>query len=356
MRILVVTEIPAPFRVPAFDALAAKEDVDLHVAVLAERDPRRGYVTDPGTFRFGYHVLRGTAVAARGRWLVLSRGLGRLLRELRPDVIVVGGWNQPAFWQALVAGRRRAIPTVLWVESTARDARLGAAGRIRGAALARAQGFLVPGRASAEYLDGLGVPPQAIAVAPNAAEPGVSVAERVPGPEGECRFLYVGRLEREKGPDVLVRAMHDTPGRLVVVGDGSLRAQLERDAPAGRTQFVGYARREELARWYASADAFVLPSRSDTWGMVLNEAAAAGLPLIASEVAGAAHDLVEPGVNGYRVPPDDSPALAEVLRTVAADPAWRASAGSRSRELASYYTPEAWADAVESFARKLLAR
>ena len=78
--------------------------------------------------------------------------------------------------------------------------------------------------------------------------------------------------------------------------------------------------------------------------MVLNEAAAAGLPLVATEAAGAGYDLIEDGVNGYRVPVDDEAALADALRKVAADPAWRLAAGERSRELTAGYTGEIWAE------------
>jgi glycosyltransferase involved in cell wall biosynthesis len=108
-----------------------------------------------------------------------------------------------------------------------------------------------------------------------------------------------------------------------------------------------------LARWYAAADVFVLPSRSETWGMVLNEAAEAGLALVASEAAGAAHDLIQPGINGYLVPPDDPDALAAALRRVGEDAVWRSSAGWHSRELAERFTPEAWAVALANFARNL---
>jgi len=85
--------------------------------------------------------------------------------------------------------------------------------------------------------------------------------------------------------------------------------------------------------------------------MGLNEAAAAGLPLVASDVAGAAHDLVEPGVNGFRVPADDDAALADALQRLTADAALRESAGKRSREIARAFTPERWAEAVVACSR-----
>jgi glycosyltransferase involved in cell wall biosynthesis len=80
--------------------------------------------------------------------------------------------------------------------------------------------------------------------------------------------------------------------------------------------------------------------------MVLTEGATAGLPLVATEAPGAAHDLIEDGVNGFRVPVGDEHALATALRRLAVDELFRADAGSRSLELAGRFTPEAWAGSV----------
>jgi phosphatidylinositol alpha 1,6-mannosyltransferase len=85
--------------------------------------------------------------------------------------------------------------------------------------------------------------------------------------------------------------------------------------------------------------------------MAMQEAAAAGLPLIASEAAGAGYDLIEESVNGFRVPVEDVEALRTVLARVAADPDWREAAGERTREVSAGFTPEAWASAVAGLAR-----
>lgn len=354
MRLLIVTEIPAPFRVPLFNALSAEPDVELCVAFLAEHDPRRSYRVYREEFRFRDVVLPGHSLRHGSRWLMLTRGLRRLLRSFRPDVVVVGGWNQPAFWQALVAARS----SLLWVESNTFDARAGggAANAVRRLALSRATGFLVPGTASRAYVEELGAPPQRIFVAPNAIDFGV-FAERVEAARADrealrdrlgldgCVFLYVGRLDREKGIDVLVDAMEGVTGQLVLVGSGPLEPEVR-----SRARVVGQLTRDELVPWYAAADVLVLPSRSEPWGMTLNEGAAAGLPLVASEAAGAAHDLIEPGVNGFRVPTEDVPALREALRALASDDELRRRAGRRSRELAERFRPEAWAAGVVSAA------
>lgn len=349
MRLALLTEIPAPYRIPLFNALA--ERVDLRVLFLAERDPRRPfYEAHADERRYDHRVLGGPRLRRGGRWLVLSRGVLRELARFRPDAVAVGGWHQPAFWLALAYCRLRRVPLLVWIESTARDAR----SESRVLALARslllrgAAGAFVPGRASEEYARSLGV--ELIETAPNAIDGTIfarAVVDRS-GREG-CTFLYAGRLDPEKGLDVLLEAFRDVPGELVVVGSGSEEAALR--ALAGeRVRFEPPRDRDGLLELYAEADVFVLPSRSEPWGMVLNEAAAAGLPIVATEEAGAAHDLVEDGVNGFRVRAGDVGALRDRLRLLAEDPDLRARAGARSRELATRFTPEAWANGVARLA------
>jgi len=363
MRLALLTEIPAPFRIPLFDALAARPDVDLRVLFLAANDPRRNYPRYDHAF--ASEVLRGRDFSARGRWIVANAGVFTRLRRFRPDVVLVGGWNQPAFWEAAAWARAARRPLVVWVESTARDERSGAsplelAKRLM---LRVAAGFVVPGRAAADYLGALGAARDRIAIAPNAVDltlfaEGVAREQqrrdelRAELGLDRCTFICVSRLSREKGVDVLVRAFEGVPGELVLIGDGPDRQQVA-ELAGERVRLLGRIERDDLLRWYAAADAYVMPSRSETWGMAMQEAAAAGLPLVASEAPGAGHDLIEPGVNGFRVPVEDVKALHAALVRVAEDDAWREAAGRRTRELAAAYTPAAWAEAVAAFAASL---
>jgi glycosyltransferase involved in cell wall biosynthesis len=354
MKLALLTEIAAPFRIPLFNALAAHEEVELRVLFLAETDPRRThYALHADEFRFDWRVLPGWEVRRGARWIVVNRGVLRELRRFGPDVVGVGGWNQPAFWQALAYTKTRRIPLLVWVESTARDARSETVPlELAKRALVRsASGFFVPGRASADYVRGLGVPDDRIAVAPNAVDAELFGAASGPRDSGPCRFLYVGRLDPEKGLDVLLAAFRRVPGELVLVGGGSEETALRQQA-SERVRFVGQLDRDAVVPHYATADVFVLPSRSEPWGMVLNEAAAAGLPLVATDGVGAAHELIEHGVNGFRVPAGDERALADALRRLAEDEEFRRRAGARSRELVRPFTPEAWAAGVVELARR----
>jgi glycosyltransferase involved in cell wall biosynthesis len=353
VRLALLTEIPAPYRIPLFNALA--ERLDLRVLFLAERDPRRAfYELHRDEWRFDHRVLGGPQLRRGGRWVVFSRRVLRELRRFHPDAVAVGGWNQPAFWLALAYCRLRRVPLLVWIESTARDARSEARplALARSAMMRGAAGAYVPGSASAEYARSLGV--ELVEIAPNAIDASIFEQAAVDrsGHDG-CTFLYVGRLDPEKGLDTLLEAFREVPGELLLVGTGSDEVRLR--ALAGeRVRFEGAKERDDLVGYYRDADVLVLPSRSEPWGMVLNEAAAAGLPLVATEQAGAAHDLVDR--NGYRVAADDVAALREALSSLAVDPELRARMGVRSRELARRFTPEAWAEGVATAADRALRR
>ncbi|MDB9526459.1 glycosyltransferase family 1 protein [Oscillatoria sp. CS-180] len=128
-------------------------------------------------------------------------------------------------------------------------------------------------------------------------------------------LLYIGRLSAEKEIDRIKPVLEAIPdARLALVGDGPNREQLEKHFMGTHTHFVGYLAGEELASAYASADVFVFPSRTETLGLVLLEAMAAGCPVVAAD-AGGIPDIVTDGENGYLFDPkDDYGAIAAAQR------------------------------------------
>lgn len=156
--------------------------------------------------------------------------------------------------------------------------------------------------------------------------------------ESDVVVLSVARLGPEKGLDTLVEAVGRVGNPdllLLVAGEGSERHSLMRLAEKTgiRLRLVGNLSWERIAEAYAAADVFALLSRRETWGVVVNEAAASGLPLVLSDQVGAAYDLLREGENGFGVPVDDAEATAEALRTLASDAAIRRTFGERSREI-----------------------
>jgi len=156
--------------------------------------------------------------------------------------------------------------------------------------------------------------------------------------DGDVVVLSVGRLVPEKGFDVLLRAIAkagDERFRLVIAGDGPEASRLVDLAEelGVRMEMKGDLPEAALAAEYVAADVFALLSRHEPWGVVVNEAAASGLPLVLSDRVGAAYDLLRDGENGFPVPAGDVAAAAAALGRLAADAGLRNSAGARSREL-----------------------
>src|SRR5262249_44126099 len=159
--------------------------------------------------------------------------------------------------------------------------------------------------------------------------------------DAEVLVLYVGRVSSDKRVEVLLEAarlLEAASVRFVIAGDGPARERLESEAPPS-VRFAGEVYGDELARLYASADVFCFPSTTDTFGQVILEAAASGLPVVAA-AAGGALELVRHGETGLLVPPDDADALAAALESLADHPHRRAVLAAAARTSALEHTWE----------------
>jgi glycosyltransferase involved in cell wall biosynthesis len=168
--------------------------------------------------------------------------------------------------------------------------------------------------------------------------------------DGGFLALFVGRLEKEKGVQVLLKAWRKANlgdgAVLALAGDGPLRGELAREPED--VQALGFVPRDHLPALYAAADVLVLPSiRTETflepWGLVVNEAMLQGTPVITSDAVGAARGgLVQDGRTGLVVPERDAGALAARLQSVAGNPQLRDALGAAARQEVTHFTYPAW--------------
>ena len=294
-------------------------------------------------------------------------GAARLAGSGRYRAVVCGLGGRVALPGTYAAARRAGIPFVLWATIWSHPRTLAHAlswpatrHLYRHADAVVTYGTHVS-RYVERYRGGRGnvfVAPQAVDVAhfgapvPEAERD--AARERAGGPGTELLVLFAGRLEREKGVDVLLEAWRRAdlgPGaRLALAGTGPLAGAV---AGAGTDiRGLGYVPGSQLPSLYAAADVLVLPSvRTATfvepWGLVVNEAMLQSTPVIASDAVGAvAGGLVRDGHNGLVAPAGDAAALAVRLETVARAPELRARMGAAALEDASALTPSAWAEGV----------
>ena len=357
IRVAAVFPEPTPYRAPLLDRVAASSEIDLTVIYAAGTVADRTWRVEP---KHRAVFLRGLRLPGAQRVLhhdyPVTPGVVGALMDAQPDVVVISGWSTFAAQAAITWCGIKDIPYLLVVESHDEGPRAGWRRTVKGTVVPpiveRAAGLLVTGTLARDSMIARGAHPERVRVFANTidVEDFGEQADRLAGGRADVRrtlgvehedvvVLSVARLAPEKGLDVLVRAVAaaDDPRLvLVVAGEGPERARLGELAGelSVRLTLAGDVDWERIVELYVAADVFALLSEREPWAVVVNEAAACGLPLVLSDRVGAAHDLLRDGENGALVRAGDVDAAARALRELAADPELRRAQGARSRELA----------------------
>ncbi len=301
-----------------------------------------------------------------------ARALWKRLGELNPAVVLVPGYYTAPGLAAALWGKLKRRRTVLMTESTEAD-------HTRRRLKETLKGWLVRflfdwavsgGRPHKRYLERLGFPAERIAgfydVVDNEffSERSQAIRKHSKPEDFDLParyFLYVGRLAEEKNvhgflDSYLEYRRGGGTWPLVLVGDGPERKALEAQAAASPyardIHFAGLRSTAELPQYYAFAGCFVLPSTREPWGLVTNEAMAAGLPVIVSRNCGCAEDLLREGENGCSFDPAIPGDLTACLTALSAlDADSLLDMGCRSEEIIAGFSPQAWAAEVARIAR-----
>ena len=314
-------------------------------------------------------LMPGVSWSEAGK-LKLSILLWKRLSALSPRVVLVPGYyTLPGITAALWARLHRRC-SVLMTESTAFDHRRQLLRELLKKTVLRLlfTWAVTGGRAHVRYLTQLGFPKNHIAgcydvVDNEAIRTGAFAVKEEESATGLSRpfFLFVGRLAEEKNVEMLLASWvqyRRDGGRwpLVLAGAGPRRTALESAAAASgfaaEVSFTGLKNLRELIPIYATAGCFVLPSTREPWGLVVNEAMAAELPVLVSRRCGCREDLVMEGENGFSFEPTDGAALSRHMHRIEQlSPEHRASMGMRSGEIIAGYTPRGFGRSVASIAR-----
>lgn len=341
---------PIQYYAPWFRFLATRMDVDV---MYAHRQDARGQAAAGFGVEFDWDVplLDGY----RYRWLTnVARRPGlqsfggcdtpevyEFVRTGGYDASVVFGWNRKSAIQAVLASRRAGVPVLMRGDSHLFTPRSPLKRALKylpyRLLLSRLDGHLYVGLRNREYLEHYGVPDDRLFFAPHFVDNerfAARAAEaRRTGASAELRralgippdafvFLYVGKFIPLKRVEDFIAASVRLVGSdagadtyALVVGDGPLRPALERLGAqrADRIKFAGFRNQRELPAVYAASDAVVLTSQWETWGLVVSEATACGIPAVVSDAVGCGPDLIEPAVTGFSYPVGNIDGLTEAL-------------------------------------------
>ncbi len=351
MRVAFLSNYPVPYQRELLEAIEAAGKIEMHPFFLAARDPSRHWPDERAIARA--RIPRSFGLRGAPEELRVHPTLAVDLLRTRADVTIVCGYSHAAFQLAIGALTLARRPFVVWSELPRihqGSASIRLARRALIAPLNRSRGLLAIGSRAAEtWRTVLDRPVPVVNFPYSCNVERYTAIERGPRAPGRFTFLFSGQLIERKGVDVLLRAFIAACAtredlNLRLAGDGPQRAELEAMVPEqlrARVTFLGFVPWERLPETYASADALVIPSRHDGWALVVNEALAAGLPVIASEAVGAAVDLVREGTTGYRVATEDVGALRDALLRI---PETAEAMGAAGRKLVVGLAPVAAAE------------
>jgi glycosyltransferase involved in cell wall biosynthesis len=359
IRVAFIHDSYPEYRRPLFARLA--ERYDLHCFFLNQ---------DPAALPPGSTNLRGYRIPEMSDWVVAPNLSGAMLESHRRNPFDVVFCPEPANYSALIAGsvaRRIRRPYVVfsgeWYPARHPRRALTAAWErslVRGAA-----GCLAYGTRVRDRLAGWGVDPEKIFITGNAspyqhvpaAPEEIANARRMWGIGPQPVILFIGRLLGFKAPEILLEAFsfmpRDPRAFLLMAGDGPRREFLRRRAERlGLSNFVitGTEVRGDRERnlLYSLGSVFVLPSRkgriAEPWGLVLNEAATAGLPIVTTDGVGAAGDLIRDGETGRVVEQGNARALADAISDFLRSPAGAQSCGARAKKRVAEFTVDRMAE------------
>jgi glycosyltransferase involved in cell wall biosynthesis len=276
------------------------------------------------------------------------------LRGFDPDVVFLSGWSQP--WCAPVANAKalRNAKFVLLFDNPYRDnIRQRLAPLVLRRFLKRFDAALVPGERAWQFARRLGFREEQIhkglyGVDTRPLFRAATLRSANPWPRN---FLFVGQLIERKGVDILAQAysrymrMSSSPWKLLVAGEGPLRNSLEKIAGS---QLFGFVQPSAMEGLFAQSGCLLLPSRVDAWPLALVEACLSGLPVICSLSCGSAVENVRDWYNGRTVPAGDPVALSNAMLWMESNSGRLSQFGDRSRQLASPYTCDEWAQRISS--------
>ncbi len=344
LKVALVTNIPAPYRLPVYELLAGMPGIELCAFFCSGREPDRAWNLD--AFRFPHVVLQGRVWHWRGRYIHANLDVLTALQRFKPGMVITTGFN-PTHLLAVAYALARGLPHIAMTDGTAQsEARLGPVHRwVRRRVYPRTAAFVGASEGSFAMYRSYGVPAGAMfkshLCARNDSFRSTPLAQR------EFDFIFCGRFVAGKLPLFALKVAGATAVligrrvRVLFVGSGELDALLRSEAAqvesSVQATFAGFARQEELPALYGRARVLLFPTLGDTWGVVANEACAAGVPVIVSPAAGVAGELVRDNENGHVLPLDVAPWADAAASLLLDAPQW-ARMSTRSCELVRTYT------------------
>lgn len=353
LKIALVVNEPPPYRIPVFNLIAAVPGIHLRVIFCCRREPNRFW--DLPAFEFDHVFLHERITTIHGRYIHNNPDVLLALSRFNPDVVVSNGFNPTHLytlaWSLL--RRKHYVPmTDGTLNSEQNLSKLHK--KIRQFTYARSASFIAASNGGVALYQQYGMTrsrcfKSCLCIDNSRFDTPINLTDK------PYDFIFCGRLEAKKNADFALQVAARTAqllGRqlgILFVGSGSeeraVRRLANQMAAQVESHFHGFASQRDLPALYQSARLFLFPTSADVWGVVANEACAAGLPVLVTPHAGVAGELVVDGLNGF-ICPLDVAQWAERAASLLQDPQRLQNFGMQSRRLVEEYRFEEAAQGI----------
>lgn len=340
MRVLIVHNLLwAHYKALIFNQLQVISDSKSNDSFLViqlaatERSRKEMGKLDVSQHQYNYELLHDGLIEDTTFWVRLM-GCFKIIRKMKPDVINITGYSDFALWIVIIYCKFKGIKTILSNESTAGDHHRNKLYEyLKALFITKFDGYFNFGTRSKNYLISLGAEPEKMLVNRNCVDNNSiyriyqSVLSEKPKIKAELNlsdknFIFVGRLIEQKNLFRMLEAFKIANEKaqekwgMIILGDGELESELLDYVVHNKLSNVSFQHGvswDKVPYYLALGDVLVLPSISETWGLVVNEAMVCGLPVIVSENCGCTSDLVQNNKNGFTFSPLDVNQLSEIF-------------------------------------------
>ncbi len=331
MRVLFVTNVPAPYRIDFFNALGRRVDLTVCFERRNASDRHRKWVKDgPKEFKEIY-----AKAAAFGADRSIGTGIAAVIRQTPFDALILSGYSSPSVMYAILCCRLHKIAYYIESDGGFYQKENPIKRWVKRLLLCGAKAHFTTCDAHIQYLQSIGIAETQIYKYPFSSVKQEELLPAIPsvqekkalraslGMTEDKIVLSVGQFIHRKGYDVLLKAAAELPKEIGIYIIGGTPAEaylaLQKSSELHQVHFMDFMDREALMKWYRAADCFVLPTREDIWGLVVNEALANGLPVITTDRCAAGLELLQEGACGVIVPAEDSVALGRAIQKTLQD-------------------------------------
>lgn len=336
-KVLIIHNVISPHVTPLFQILAKK--VDLTVFYCAKSEVNRKWSEKPKGYRF--KILPNFSVKIKGKDLFtyfINPTIIKEISKLKPEIVIAAGWDILAYQIAFFYCKLKRIKYVLWSGSTKYEKswRRVVSKPLVKMIVRNSDACIAYGTRAKEYLESLGAESKKIFISFNTTDinryrilsgkyrKSKSSIKKKMNLGDKYIIMYYGQLIHRKGVDLLIDAYERVKNQykvasLLIVGSGTLETEYKRIVYRRKLKDVVFIKDPgdiKVCKYYAISDLFILPSREEVWGLVVNQAMASGLPIVVSDVSGSSADLILEGKNGYTFNSESSKDLCEKISRV----------------------------------------